>query len=186
MTPRRAKAAISGRAAANAASGPGLVKCRFRAGADGGELARAHAFGVARDRRRDHRGAQLREPGADRLALIDADAGAVDHNARHRTVAPGGGAVCAEQHLLEVVAGSDHREQDVDRGEIGRRTADCGARGGQRLGLGARPVPDLDRMAGPEQQLGHGMAHAAEADPADRLIAFRHRPLPCIARVRFR
>jgi hypothetical protein len=46
-----------------------------------------------------------------------------------------------------------------------------GAVAGERLGLAARAVPHAHAVAGGEQPLDHGLAHAAEADPSD---AIRH------------
>ncbi len=43
---------------------------------------------------------------------------------------------------------------------------------GQRLGLGARAVPDGDVVAGLDEPLGHGNPHAAGADPTDFLFVF--------------
>src|SRR5580693_5346786 len=44
---------------------------------------------------------------------------------------------------------------------------------GQRLGLGAGPIPDRDVMARLDEPLGHRETHAAHADPADFLRVFR-------------
>ena len=43
----------------------------------------------------------------------------------------------------------------------------------ERLGLGARAVPDRDVAAALGEALGHRVAHAAGADPAD-LVPFSH------------
>src|SRR5216684_4153380 len=47
----------------------------------------------------------------------------------------------------------------------------------ERLGLGARAVPDRNVVAGLQQPLGHREAHAAHADPTDLLRVLRHNEL---------
>src|SRR5579883_1195439 len=44
---------------------------------------------------------------------------------------------------------------------------------GQRFGLGARAIPYRDVVAGLDQTLGHGKAHATHADPPDLLLIAR-------------
>src|SRR5439155_9034506 len=76
--------------------------------------------------------------------------------------------------LLEVLAGRHDREQHIDAGEVGKLVGHLAAFGGQRLGLRPGPVPDRDVIAGLQQALRHGGAHAAHADPADLLLVLRH------------
>ena len=64
----------------------------------------------------------------------------------------------SDVHVLEVEQLVDHLAADL----------------GQRFGLGAGAVPDRDVVAGLEQALGHGVAHAAHADPADPLLVLCH------------
>src|SRR6185437_996262 len=45
---------------------------------------------------------------------------------------------------------------------------------GQRIGLRRGPVPDRQLVAGLDQAGGHGLAHAAEPDPADFVRRFAH------------
>src|SRR5258707_10817382 len=84
-------------------------------------------------------------------SILDRDGRAVDEDLRQFAVAAGDDAVLAEIDLLEVLAGRDDREQHVDAGEIGELVDDLAALRGQRLGLGAGPVPDRDVVAALEQ-----------------------------------
>ena len=72
-----------------------------------------------------------------------------------RHVAAGEHAVLAEIDFLEILAGRDDGEQHIDAGEIGQLVDDLAALGRQRLGLGARAVPDRDVVAGLQQPFGH-------------------------------
>ena len=62
--------------------------------------------------------------------------------------------------------------QDASSAEL---VDDLAAFGRERLGLGARAIPDRHVVAGLEQALRHGRSHAAGADPADLLRILRHR-----------
>src|SRR3954451_4246348 len=76
-------------------------------------------------------------------------------------------AVLAEIDLFEILASRDHREHDLLAGKLVRVIDDPSALFAQRLGLGTGSVPDRDRMACLEQALGHRIAHASHADPAE-------------------
>ena len=133
-------------------------------------------LGIAGNRRRDEIAAELLEPIADRCRFLDRDGRAVDDDLRHRA-ALRRDAVLAEQDLVEVLAGRHDGKQDVDAFEVRQVVDDLAALGRERLGLGARAVPDRDVVAGLEQALGHRKAHAAHADPADFLCVVRHQRL---------
>ena len=81
----------------------------------------------------------------------------------------------AQDHRLDVGRVGHHGDDDVGPvGHLGRRAAGLGPgldQGPDRL-RGA--VVDGDLVAGPDQVLGHGLAHHAEADEPDR----RHRRPP--------
>ena len=156
---------------------------RLRAGDDGGELAGLDDLGVAAHRRGDEIGAELLELVADRGGFLDRDGRAIDHD-RRQLAALAAHAVLAVEHVLHVLAGVDDREQHVDVFEIGQMVDDLAADLGERLGLGARAIPDRNVMAGLDQPLGHGQAHAAHADPADLLRVLRgHAELLCEMRM---
>ena len=158
------------------------LACRFGTGDDGGKLAGLDDLGVAADRRGDEVGAELLELLADRRGFLHRDGRAIDHDRRH-PAALAAHAVLAVQHLLHALAGIEDREQHVDVLEFEQVIDHLAADLLQRLGLGARTVPDGDVVAGLDQPLGHGKAHAARADPADLLrILRRHGKLPCCRR----
>ena len=131
------------------------------------ELAGLDAFAVAADRSADEFAPQLLQPRADRFGLFDPDRGAVDQDFRPRPGGAGDEAVGAEIDLFEILAGRHHREHDVLAGKFARLIDDPPALLGQRLGLGAGPVPDRHGIAGLQQTLGHRIAHASHADPAE-------------------
>ena len=93
--------------------------------------------------------------------------------ARQQSVVPG-------EHGFQIIGGGDHREHDVAAGEIGRMIHQDNARGLQRFGLGARTVVAADIGARLGQPLGHGAAHASEADPSQAVIA-NHSGSSCTA-----
>jgi len=55
-------------------------------------------------------------------------------------------------------------------GEFARLVDDAPADLRQRFSLGAGPVPDRNGVAGLEQALGHRIAHASHADPAECVL----------------
>ena len=146
----------------------------FRAGNDRRQLAGLDHLGVA----------ATPAPRRSRRRVLEASCGCRRNprprwsSSRRRSSAAcrcaGDDAVLAEIDLLEVLAGRHDREQHVDAGEVGELVDDLAALGGERLGLGAGAVPDRDVVAGLEQPLGHRIAHAAHADPADLLVVLRH------------
>jgi hypothetical protein len=154
---------------------------RFGARDDGGELAGLDDLGVAAHRRGDELGAELLELVADRGGFLDRDGRAIDHDRRH-LAALAADAVLAVQHLLHVLAGGDDGEQHVDVLSSDEMIDQLAADLLQRLGFGARAVPDGDVVAGLDQPLGHGNPHAAGADPADLLFVLC-RSWPCQAPV---
>src|SRR5665213_221644 len=157
---------------------PHLVEGGLRTGDDGGKLPGLDGLAVARDRRTDQLAAELGQSRADRLRLLDPDGGAVDENLRARTAGFGEQSVAAETDLLEILAGRYHREHDVLAGQFARVIDDASAILRQWLGLGASPVPDHHLMASLHQPLGHRIAHASHADPAERM--FGHVLAPAI------
>src|SRR5262249_46615811 len=138
------------------------------------ELAGLDGLRVAAHRRRHERGAALAKAGSDRSGLLDPDGRAIDEDLRQLAAFACCDAALAEQHGLDIAAGGYDREQHVDIGEIGGALDDAAALLRQRLGLCACPVPDRHLMPGIEQPLRHGIAHAADADPTDLLLALRH------------
>ena len=115
--------------------------------------------------------------------FVGADAGAVDDDAR----ASAGGAVdhaaVSEKHLFDVRRGRNHGEKDVDIANVGGAFGKRSALGGKRLRLGARPVPDMHRVAGVEQPFRHRRSHASNADPANPVrILVAHQVLMRFAR----
>src|SRR5262249_39487877 len=70
-------------------------------------------------------------------------------------------------------------EQHVHVLELDEVVDHLAANLGQRLGLGAGAVPDGEVVTGLEQALGHGINHAAHADPTDLLLVRCHSNSPC-------
>ena len=68
-----------------------------------------------------------------------------------------------------------HRDDDVGIGHGGgSRIGDGGAVGGQRLRLGAGPVPDGDAVAGAQQAADLTRAHQAQTEKCDARQRFGH------------
>ncbi len=158
-----------------------LAERRLGSGADRRQLAGLDHLGVAGDRRADVVGAAILQPLADGDQFLDRDGRAVDEHAGRLAVAAQH-AVLAEIDLLDVLALGDDREHHVHAGEVGRLVDDLAARLGERLGLGAGAIPDRDVVAGLQQPLGHRVAHAAHADPADPLRVLCHSRCPPASR----
>jgi hypothetical protein len=116
--------------------------------------------------------ALLGQARADGGGFLDRDRRAVDQH--FRLLGAGEQAVFAEHDLFDVLAGGDDGEDHVAAGQVDRLVDDGGALGGQRLGLGAGPIPDGDVVAGVKQALHHRRAHTADPDPADFLRILRH------------
>ena len=139
----------------------------LRPGHDDAQQARPHHLAVAADRGGEEVDATLGADGPHRDGRLGRDGRAVDDDGGH-VVGVGQQAALADQHLLEVGGGRDHREDDVAGAQVGDRVGDRAADLGERLGLGAGAVPDGDVHAGAGEPAGHGGAHPAGADPADR------------------
>ncbi len=78
--------------------------------------------------------------------LLDRDRRAIDEDAR-QLAAVGGETVLAEIDFVEVLAGGNDGEHDVDMREFGDLADDLSAFLRQRLGFGARAVPDRNVVA---------------------------------------
>src|SRR6185503_6200692 len=85
-----------------------------------------------------------------------------------------GDAVLAEIDLVQILAGGDDGEQHVHVLEVEKVVDHLAPDLGQRFGLRAGAVPDRDVVARLEQAFGHGVAHAAHADPADPGLVLCH------------
>src|SRR5262249_1740269 len=157
--------------------GDGLAR-GLAAGDHRGELARLDDLGIAAHRRRHVFAAELLQPVADRGRLLDRDGRAVDEDFR-QLAAMAGDAVLAEIDLVQILAGRDDGEQHVHVLELDEIVDHLAADLGQRLGLGAGAVPDGEVITGLEQALGHGITHAAHADPTDLLLVRCHSNSPC-------
>ena len=83
-------------------------------------------------------------------------------------------AALAEQDLLQVSRGGDHREHHVAVPEAGDRVGHRAALGRERLGLGPGAVPDGGLDARPGQPDGHGGTHPPRPDPPDREVRIAH------------
>ena len=141
---------------------PGVFVGPFRPGGDNGELAGLDHLGVAADRRSKVFDAFLLQHRAQLSRAVERDGRAFDHHAGFRL--PGKE---LRHHLLDVVPGGDHAEDDVAAREVGKRIDDLRAVFPQRLGLGARAVPDGDVAVAFCEAGGHFESHAAGADPAE-------------------
>jgi hypothetical protein len=111
----------------------------------------------------------LLEPLADGRGILHRDRRAVDDD-RGQLAALAGDAVLPVEHFLDVFAGRDDREQNVDVLEFKQVVHHRAAELGERLGLGPGAVPDRHVVAGLDQPLRHGQSHAARPDPTDLLF----------------
>ena len=86
-----------------------------------------------------------------------------------------GAAAVAEQHLLDLGAVRDHRDEDVRvGGRLGRGVGDArSVLGGELIGAGAGPVPDGQVVARPDEVRGHRCAHDPQPEEGHPLM-FRH------------
>jgi len=83
-------------------------------------------------------------------------------------------AVPAEIKLFHVLGKSHHRDDDIAFGGDVRRSGKPGAQTDERLGFGARPVENRQRVSRAKQVAGHRGAHDAGADEADARFRLLH------------
>src|ERR1700730_218720 len=96
------------------------------------------------------------------IRLINAGARTIDVNRGLRRPPPPEYAISPEANLFDIIAGGDHREQNVDICQILRLVHHSGTVLAERLGLRLRPVPYRERIAAIQKTRCHGKTHSSQ------------------------
>ena len=151
---------------------PGPRKHIHRPGRDDARRSFGHHVRVPADRR-----GQEVHPGLVRHGTHPSRGRRGHRRAVHDHLRPRRPAEQRDDHLLQVPRGRHRHEHDVARTQIADPLDSPRPRGNQRRGLGRRPVPHRDPLAGLDQPPGQRRAHPPGAQPAQAANVCSHTKL---------